>query len=113
MEDPQQLAERLVRAASAQAPVGAVLSVTGYHVGVFGRLYFVSIMRQEKLTGSHGETQIVSHLQNSGVRNCAVAGCTGRAYAAHDFCTMHQLRYERTGNPLLARKRGRKKGTST
>lgn len=59
-------------------------------------------------TETEGETQFVSHLQNNDVRNCAIEGCTGRVYAAHRFCTMHQLRYERTGDPLLARKRGRK-----
>lgn len=41
-------------------------------------------------------------------RRCKVEGCEGRVYAEHFYCTVHRLRLERTGDPTLARKRGRK-----
>ena len=45
---------------------------------------------------------------DSGNRICAVEGCQARAYAQHNYCTRHRLRFERTGDPMLVRKRGRK-----
>ena len=45
---------------------------------------------------------------DNGKRICLVDGCKNRAYADHVYCTKHRLRFERTGDPLLARKRGRK-----
>lgn len=47
--------------------------------------------------------------QPRAIRRCAVEGCDGRVYAAHRLCTVHRLRLERTGDPMLVRKRGRKK----
>lgn len=44
----------------------------------------------------------------SPARACTVATCPERAYADRAYCPMHQLRYERTGDPLLTRKRGPK-----
>lgn len=55
-------------------------------------------------------SECVSALTNclTGKRLCSVDGCESRAYAHHVYCTKHRLRFERTGDPLLARKRGRK-----
>lgn len=60
-----------------------------------------------------GAKETVSPLTNyAGVprmkRRCKVDGCEGRVYAEHFYCTVHRLRLERTGDPTLARKRGRK-----
>lgn len=59
------------------------------------------------------QKEFVRGLQNSlskprAKRRCAIDGCGDRVYAAHFYCTMHRLRMERTGDPRMVRKRGRK-----
>ena len=73
----------------------------------------VVVRRQAK----HPSNGFVTHVQNPesdgpGVRRCAVAGCAGRVFSKHIYCTTHRLRLQRTGDPTLARKRGPKKRES-
>lgn len=41
------------------------------------------------------------------MKTCTIDGC-GRGHYARDLCRMHYARERRTGDPLLARKRGAK-----
>lgn len=71
------------------------------------------ISRRATADKGGGGEKTVSPLTNyAGVprmkRRCKVDGCEGRVYAEHFYCTVHRLRLERTGDPTLARKRGRK-----
>jgi hypothetical protein len=70
----------------------------------------LAVLRGLTSTAQAPATEYVRPLTNcdKGTRVCSVDGCESRAYATHAYCTKHRLRFERTGDPLLARKRGRK-----
>lgn len=70
----------------------------------------LAVLRAQASTARAYHTEYVTPLTNCvrGKRICFVDGCERRAYADHVYCTKHRLRFERTGDPTLARKRGRK-----
>ena len=41
--------------------------------------------------------------------SCGVDGCDEPATGDHPYCKLHQMRYERHGDPTIVLKRGRKK----
>lgn len=40
---------------------------------------------------------------------CAVDGCGQPATGEHHYCKLHQMRYQRHGDPAIVQKRGRKR----